>query len=111
MKYKNLNICRNIFFFFSVGFFNMDFVNLESYLRDFVYEYKLNNIVSHTFDRDLIRGVFICLSSFINKIVYFVCISKLWLNFERLIRMKLDVCFEVVCMNWIINFLRVWVIF
>lgn len=37
----------------------MDFVNLERHSRDFVYEHKLNNIVSSTLDRDLIRGIFI----------------------------------------------------
>lgn len=47
----------------------MDLVNLERYLRDFVYEYKLNNIVSRVFDRELIRDVFIYLSSFIYVLV------------------------------------------
>lgn len=50
----------SLFFFFSnAGSFNMDFVNLERHSRDFVYEHKLNNIVSSMFDRHLIRGIFI----------------------------------------------------
>ena len=45
----------------------MDFVNLERHSRDFVYEYKLNNIVNRMFDRDLIRGIFIYPSSSIKR--------------------------------------------
>ena len=37
----------------------MDFVNLERHSGDFVYEDKLNNIVSTMFDRDLIKDIFI----------------------------------------------------
>lgn len=54
----------------------MDFVNLERHSRDFVYEYKLNNIVSSMFDRDLIRGTFIHPSSSIKRAMP-ACVSKL----------------------------------
>lgn len=54
----------------------MDLVNLERHSRDFVYEHKLNNIVSRVFDRELIRDVFIHPSSSIHALANYDQTSK-----------------------------------